>query len=235
MATSMAEELAEIEKKIRGLCDTFLERENGRPYLLSRLGADLGEDARRLKLLSGRSLARFIAERLSEDYSIVLGGQHHNVQALVRANGSESSPSQVVVGDHSQPETQIEKGPRYHYRFWAAFSVPLKSEKRFVSLRDFYFTDSEPSVGEYTEIEEKYIAPEQLENRDEWIRQSVESWIAEHNLPRERFLARADGPTPGRSTGHSLLEAVIQALDKRQLNSVALPLDVVAELLRKRV
>jgi len=230
---SSAEELTRIEEKVRSLCEPFLE--TGRPYLLSRLGADLGPDLRTLKILSGRSLAEFVQGRFADRYSIVLGGQHQNVQALVRANAKQPEMTQPSLTVHAMLSEEA-KGQRYHYKFWAAFSVPLKTPKRYLNLLDFNFEDTQPTTGDYAEINSSYIAPEQIENRDEWIKKRIEAWLAEHKFAPERFYAKSASPSLRARPGEmSVLEAMINALDRRQLASLSLPLDVVAELLRKRM
>lgn len=230
-----ADELARIELKIRSLCEAFLD--TGRPYLLSKLGLDLGEDLPRLKALSGGSLANFLARRFADQYAIVLGGKFHNVQAAVRVGQENTLAISFEKGEVQ--EDGDKHGPRYNYRFWAAFSVPIKEGKRFLDLRDFTFRDtSDAPVGDYREIDGSLIPAEDLPNRDAQIRANIESWLTSNEFAPDRFYAQErsrETRSLNTAGGANLLEAVLGALDQRQLARTTLPLDVVADLLRKRV
>jgi hypothetical protein len=225
-------ELQRIETKIIELAEAYLI--SGRPYLLSKLGIDLGEDLRKLKSLTSESLAQFISNRLANRFSVALTGQHNNIQALVRAVEANIAPETIesLVRTHRE-------GPRYNYRFWAAFSVPLQRKYRFLNMNDltFHDGDSRPDGGDYIEVEAEFIAPEVADERDKLISSNIQSWLAKRELPANRFYAKSRGEIEGSqgSAGRSLLELMVEALDRRQLSNVNLPLDVVAELMKKRV
>lgn len=225
------DDLKAAEEKIRALAEAALA--TGRPYLLSKLGNDLGPELNTIRSV-GASLADFIRSRLSHEYDIVLTGQHNNIQALVRAGeeirGPILPPTQDV-GAH--------KPPRFHYRFWAAFSVPLLSGTRYIDMNNFTFvdTDEEPE-GNYAIIEAEFIAPAEADKRDALILQNIERWCAKSGFSIEQFHSkpRDKEPLSAKSvSGRSLLEVVIDALDNRQLSGTTLTLDVVAALFRRRL
>jgi hypothetical protein len=228
------DELAEIENKIRSLVESNLI--SGQPYLLSKLGKDLGADLYALKRLTEKTLAPFLKDRFSAEYSIVGTGAHSNVQALVRGSGRVHDAANVNI----EQTRSTKNAPRYNYRFWAAFSVPLSRGRRFLNLRDFTFQDStqEPLSGEYREVEQAFIVQEDAENRDTHIQENIQRWLSEKGLLPEHFFAK---PRPSTEKiahgvrGRSILEAVIEALDRRQLANTSMSLDVIAELLRRNI
>jgi hypothetical protein len=227
-----------IAKKIETLCELALSSQSS--YLLSELGKDLGPDLSTLKLLTKKSLSSFIRERFANKFSVALTGQFKNVQALIRSPSSSEEPTTVMLSEKTITviADAPRASPRFNYRFWAAFSVPYREGKRFLNLTDFKFQDvaSEETPEGHIEIPASFIAPESAKDRDKLIAENISRWIEENRLnksdfyvtrtPKESTLARSD---------LSVLEAVIAALDHRQLSNTSLSLDVVAALMRKRV
>lgn len=225
------DELKAAEEKIRALAEAALA--TGRPYLLSKLGNDLGPELNTIRSV-GASLADFIRSRLSHEYDIAFTGQHANIQALVRAGTEIKDPAITPV---DQIGTQ--KSPRFHYRFWAAFSVPLSAGTRYVDMNSFVFSDAEEKPdGNYVVIDPEFIVPAGAERRDALILQNIERWSEKNGFPLEQFYSKPRDRDPFSSkpaSGRSLLELVIDALDTKQLGATSLTLDVIAELLRKRL
>jgi hypothetical protein len=226
-------DLATIEAKIVSLADAHLT--SGRPYLLSKLGNDLGEDLRWLKVLTGKTLGQFIHDHMSPQYLIVLTGQHNNVQAIVPGQGGVAryrEAGQTVV---LEPDKLKSDGLRYHYRFWAAFSVPTEGGRRFLNLQDFTFQDlPEAPSGDYVEVEEEYIAEINIKDRDELIKKNILRWLAHKGFSAEQFVARRERSTY-ETRERSILDAIIDTLDRRQLANTNMSLDVVADLMRRRI
>jgi hypothetical protein len=201
-------------------------------YLLSKLGKDLGEDVNLIKD-SGYTLGSFIKDRFSE-YDIVLTGKFENVQALVKKQIS-SQVIKAVTAVNTAPSNNV----RFHPRFWAAFAVPHTADTRYINMDDFSFVDQPniPSAGKYLKVEPKYIVEANLDNRDKAILSKIYEWLADNGLGADQFVAkkrlRGMGGT-GALSSQTLMHAMLDALDKRQLASVSLPLDVVATLLGHR-
>jgi hypothetical protein len=110
------EGLAELESKIRTLAENNLV--SGRPYLLSRLGKDLGADLNELKIRTGKTLAQFLRTHLGSEFSIVGTGANNSVPALVRGPVGPDTANPIAV----EETIPTKKKPRYNYRFWAAFT-----------------------------------------------------------------------------------------------------------------
>jgi hypothetical protein len=212
--------------------------ENSSFYYLSRLGLDLGNDLQTLKLLTKRSLGDFIRERYSEKYSIVVvGGPYKTTQAVIR-NASQGAEQPSIFNVENQGTSDAKRSPRYHYRFWAAFSVPYQSGRRFLNLRDCTFENvpdgSQPPDG-YVEIPQELIAPTEIADRDKLILENIQKWLDRNQFDKSDFYAvRAQKHVIAPATGLTVLEAMIAALDTRQLASTSLTLDVVSALMRKR-
>ena len=237
MINEWGQALTEIDQKqtVSRIADKIVrlaEAHKGerRPYLVSALGIDLGEELRTLKLLTNQTLNEFIQSRLADRVTLVRLGTHRNVTAIL--SGSVD-PSSI---DSLQPAGEQQK--RFHVRFWAAFSVPPEKDVRVLNLKDFTFEDvtqAEIPEGAVT-IDHGLIAPIEAEDRDALIKANIAQWLETNDLSEEHFLARKRLPrptcTPTIQSGGSLLEGMILALDLKQLQSTSLSLDVVAALLR---
>ena len=225
---NVEETLERIAQRIIQLCDDPLR--HGRPYLVSRLGLDLGKDVHDLRRLTDKRLVEFIQsyEPLKARYNVVPVGDRKNVFAIVPA--IETAPLMEAGVVSFEPSAE----PRYHYRFWAAFAVPSDGRRRFFNLTQLIFkgfSETEDVPSEWIPIEDEFIAPAKAENRDELITRNIASWLKEHGVEKTRVLHRA---RPVQLPQKSLLLSVIEALDKRQLQSTSMTLDVVATLLEKK-
>ncbi|MBB1249204.1 hypothetical protein [Rhizobium sp. G21] len=173
-------------------------------------------------------MADFIKENLSEKYDIIQTGEYNNIQSIVKKTTGASKFSRSDADDADKPE-------RFNYRFWAAFSVPLSKGSRFLNMEDFTFEDSDtrPST-QHEIIDPEFIAEANIPGRDKVILENIRQWIEDRQFNREKFLARQQTVrSPAAVHGRTLLHAVVDALDKRQLSSTSLPLDVVVALLSK--
>lgn len=227
MASEESEiELERIAKRIESLFDDGKDLHS--KYLLSALGIALGEDLQTLKRLTNRGLNDFIASRLSHRFALERTGIHGNVTAVV----DKSIDSATL----QEPTSGREQDRRFHSRFWAAFSVPAKDDHvRILNQDHLTFKDvpiDEAPEGELT-IASDLIVSANEDRRDEKIKANIASWLAQNRLHVDKFLAskKASAQTSNQQTG-SLLEAIIMALDRRQLQSNTLTLDAIATLLR---
>lgn len=231
-ATNMTDErtledvVAEISARVAQ------ELQTSDSYLLSKLGKDLGEDLNLIKD-NGYTLGSFIKDRFRE-YDVVLTGRFKNVQTLVKKQIS-SQAFNAVTAAAEVPSKNV----RFHNRFWAAFSVPHKAGTRYINMDDFSFVDAPnaPSVGNYLTIDPKYIVEAELDNRDKAILSNIYRWLTDNGLEADQFIAKKrlrGADTTGTLGSQTLMHAMLDVLDKKQLASVSLPLDVVATLLGHR-
>lgn len=237
-AASAQSDLDRIEKKIVSLTEAALAE--GKPYLLSELGLSLGDDLVKLKSQTQRKLVDFIRERLSDRFQIIQMGVHSNIYAIIDA-GAEGSHLNAQATP-AEFKANKQRHPRYHYRFWAAFSVPPTQDSRAIDLRTFTFRDApaDEDLDEHeARIDNCLIPAADTPNRDEAILASIRQWVESSGFAEERFFAppaaeRGHAPASA-GVGTSLLELVLETLDKRQQQTTSLSLDVVGALLRKRV
>lgn len=229
--------LEPIKAKAIELASTALQERS--VYLLSELGAALGNDLRTLKIITRGGLVDFVRTHMSDRFQLILTGKHSNIYAIIPVEGAQAAPVSAVR--HERETEQKPRHPRYHYRFWAAFSVPPSGEMRFLKLSDFTFDDldeSQPEPPNSLPIPTELIAPEEVEHRDELIASNINRWLEGNKLAPDQFLASAKRWSPASQVaplGTSVLDILISSLDRRQLQSSNLSLDVIATLLRKRI
>ena len=218
-------ELERLAKRVESLVDAG--REQHPKYLVSALGIALGDDLRVLKQLTSRGLNDFIRSHLSPRFKLEQMGIHGNITAVVDGSVNSATPQKLTPSR--------EQSPRFHPRFWAAFSVPAKGDVRILNKDTYSFEDvpsEEALKGELT-IGRDLIVPADEDRRDEKIKANIAGWLTQNGLDADKFQAskRAHSQTFHQQTG-SLLDAIIATLDHRQLQSTTLTLDVVATLLR---
>lgn len=219
-------ELERIAKRVEGLVDEG--RELHPKFLVSALGIALGEDLKTLKRLTNRGLNDFIESRLSHRFRLERMGVHGNITAVVDRS--------VDPATLQRPTSSREQNPRFHPRFWAAFSVPAKGDHvRIFNQDDLTFRDvpSEDAPNGELTIAKHLIVPADEDGRDEKIKANIATWLEQNGLRTDKFQAskRVSLQTVHQEAG-SLLEAIILALDRRQLQSNTLTLDAIATLLR---
>lgn len=226
----MTDELEKITQKIDTLARAELS--SGQPYLLSKLGMDIGPDLKIIKQ-SGMSLTEFIDQRLSDRYKLIFTGIHRNIQSLILAE-AQAEADAPTLSDTAKPRPE-----RFNYRFWAAFSVPLASQTRFLNTENFTFVDEDSKpVGPYEVIDAAYIAEQNIQKRDEKILENIYRWIDDKGFEVAQFLAKnriKSGHSTAASHQKTLLHAFLEVLDNKHISTLTLPLDVVAAMLKKPV
>lgn len=223
-------ELDRIAEKIVTLAKA--RKGERQPYLVSALGIDLGDDLRTLKSLTNKGLNEFVQSRLNGRVTLVRLGTHNNVTAII--------DGLIEGADLAEAETAVpERQRRFHYRFWAAFSVPMQGEVRVLDPDKFTFEDvAQIDVpADALTIDSQLIAPTDADNRDLLIKQNIQTWLEAHGLSEDRFMAAKRLPklalaVAKSAVGDNLLDAILSALDKRQLQSTNLSLDVIQTLMR---
>ena len=228
------QEIQRIGRKIVEICEA--QTADGKNLLLSDLGKLLGDDLPKIKFLTRSNLTDFLERNLPNHLRVAAIGAHRNIYSVIRV-AADGEPEIRLPSASSEPTK-----PRFHYRFWAAFAVPQTQAglRRFFNLSTFQFRDGDdsPQDGEY-EIPTQLIPDAEIANRDATILANITEWLSQHNLDAKEFLAASQPPKTENNRASSrtisALEAMLSALDHRQLQAISLPLDAVAALLRKRV
>lgn len=230
-------ELDALAAKIDTISEDALKQEGS--LLLSRLGGRLGADLTALRQ-NGKSLGAFLLERFPDKYSLVKTGIHNNVLMIVDASNSALAAAiQAPDSKLAYAVTKSFQHPRYNKHFWAAFSVPPTKKYRYLDSNSLLFRESDEENISSSEIEVKneLIPDADAEDRDDLINRSITRWIEENKLDQSKFLRPAPISSIHAQTfsGRSMLTALIEALDKRQLQSTSLSLDVVQTLINKKM
>jgi hypothetical protein len=228
---AVAPEISRIADRITLLVEDGIRQ---RGYqLLSALGISLGNDFRRIRIQTNLKLREFITRYLGNRYDVRdAPGYGHGVLAVYKA-GTE--PADVIRSSSSRSSTDAHI--RFHHRFWAAFAVPLREGQRLIDLHDYTFhdvSDDELPADGFGIITPDFVPSEEAESRDSLIREQIDRWLGINGWSRERVAAKQPlkaAPAPNVASTKSVLHAIVEALDRRQLQSVTMPLDVVATLL----
>ena len=167
-----SEETERIAKRVESLVDEGKELHP--KYLVSALGIALGEDLKVLKRPTNRGLNDFIQSRLSHRFTLERTGAHGNITAVIDRS--------VDSATLQRPTSSREQNPRFHPRFWAAFSVPAKGDHvRILNQVDLTFKDvpsEETPKGEPT-IPKDLIVSADEDRRDEKIKANITIWLNE--------------------------------------------------------
>ena len=225
-------ELANIKERAIEIISQ-LHNQN-RTCLLSGLGSALGADRKRIKELTGGNVLDFTKNFLGEEFDIVLIGPHGNVHALVPKGTSEDTTSPSLPQSNSG-------SPRYHYRFWAAFSVlPVKGRRYFDTI-NFLFRDEEaedfiPTPSQIY-VANELVPPSDAADRDKKIADNIKTWLADNKQDEAKYLAKSNQHLKPsiRTASRSVLEILLDALDAKQLQSTTMTLDAVATLAKRKV
>lgn len=176
-----AKELERIAKQIESLVEAGKEQHP--KYLVSALGVALGDDLRTLKQLTNRGLNDFIESHLSHRFRLERMGVHGNITAVVD-HAVDSATPQKLTPDREQ-------SPRFHPRFWAAFSVPAKGDVRILNQDTYSFEDvpsEEAPKDALTIVKDLIVSPDE-DRRDEKIKANIAIWLAQNRLPVDKFRA----------------------------------------------
>jgi hypothetical protein len=207
--------------------------------LLSQLGQALTKQGFDLKLdLGGLRLAQFIQEKLRDQLRLLTSPTDSLVKGLVPVSievGEEIGSLFAKSATSSSPKNVI----RFDKNLWAAFSRPISDGNvRLVSLSPtIAFRDVPP--GTATSADEFHVGSDLIvlyqdieeDQRVAKIVSNITHWFA--SIGRDIDAGRAktrDSRTSGLATG-SLLGAMFDALEEKDIARVVLPLDVVAKLL----
>lgn len=223
---AQAAEVEQIRKQIADFIDSELQ---SRELLyLSAVGAAMREPLGRFKQLTGQTLGQIVENDLADSYQVARLGAHKNVLALCRIG---QDPLKLQA-------TRPDRAPvlRYNRNLWLAFAVPLTANYRHIDMNALKFQDSDdatPPEG-HLAIDREYLRGDDDPHEPSEIVRRIGTWLAKNSFDPSRYLEKPSSLNQQRVQGRSVLEDMISVLDRRQLQSVSLPLDVVDSLLRHR-
>lgn len=199
------------------------------PALINALGIQLGPKLAQVKAQTGLSFLQYLQERLNDRFDII------PVKPNTPGLWPKGMPYEDAVSAYGQrPRPQ---GPRRYVRwFWNAFAEPLAQGRRFFDPTERRIRDADaPEAASWIEIPTHLIRAADGVRSVRDIHQHIEEWLKEQGLAADTFIEEAAPLRAPSGTVRSVLDALIESLTSRQLQSVTMPLDVVAELAKRRV
>ncbi len=229
----------ELEKRIREEVDKAWE--NGKPILLSELGALDGGEVARSARREASNLTSFIRDCLADEVALV---KHSKIPAAVGAVPANQTPEEGSDTDKLlEARLVANKGEgseiQFNRRFWTAFRKSVEAgEKRYIQIEaPFRFEnrkeDETPSEG-FVEIPQKYIATDNAVP-DKDVYANIKRWAEERDLDldafsyQQRLVDRYE-----RQRGPSVLDSLLDALDSQDLKRLEMPLDIVWKLRKSK-
>lgn len=203
--------------------------EKGEPCLISKLGIALGPKLRAVKAATDLTLGQYIETRLSDRYILV------DIKNNTKAIWPRGTPYVRSHQEDSGKTITRSTTPRFQPDLWQAFALPIRQGRRFYDpTTDTVFgSEEEPQEG-WIEIPKSRIRSPGATYNVKEIYTNIKAWITENNLDASRFYAPAT-PSSKNEASASVLDLMINALDKRQLQNITLPMDVIAALVRARL
>jgi hypothetical protein len=225
-ATNPDVDLAAINEKIVTLVEAKLAK--GQPALINPLGISLGNALGVLKAATGQSLLEYIQKTFSDRYQVILVKE--NTQGLWHVGQAYEQAVRDFVGRPPRPAPR-----RFVSSFWDAFIEPLKGARRFYSQGEARFVDADlaPSP-EWREIPVDLIYKPGEDRNVREVHRHISEWFERTGEAPDQYLTEVPVETRAEA-GRSVLDLLVASLTPKQLQSVTMSLDVVAELARRRV
>lgn len=203
----------------------------GEPQLINALGIQLGPQLAKAKAKTGFTFQEYLRRRLSDRFDII------EVKRNTSGLWPKGRSPEAAVTAYSARPPRAEGPPRFQRWFWNAFAEPLLEGQRFFDPVAKAIRDAEAADGaDWIEISPSLIRREDEAYNVRTIHERIDQWLAETGQARDAFEDRATpvaraAPGPART----VLDALLETLSPRQLQSVTMPLDVIAELAKRRV
>lgn len=219
-------DLEEFDKKIIELAEVKIKA--GEPALINALGIKLGPDLALVKAQTGMTFQEYLADRLSNHYDII------RVKENTPGLWPKGRAFESAVAAFRERPNRI-KPRRYQPWLWKAFADPLDSGSRFYNQIDRQIVDAASAKPGWLEIPGRLIrqADQPTSVRD--IHHRIDEWFKETGLQPNDFIDEEAEKLTSKQLGQTVLDLVLNSLTNRQLQSVTLPLDIVAELAKRRV
>lgn len=219
-------DLTAINERIVELVEAKVSK--GQPALINQLGISLGSQLGILKAATGKNLLEYVQQNFRDRYQVILVKE--NTQGLWPIG---QAYEQAVRAFASKPARSAPR--RFVSSFWNAFIEPLTSARRFYSLVEARFVDGDaPPSPDWLEISADliYKAGDDRNVRD--VHRHISDWFDRTGENPDHYLIEVPVEPKG-ETGRSVLDLLVTSLTPKQLQSVTMSLDVVAELARRRV
>lgn len=216
---------------------------NKRALLLASVGQTLTKRGYSLGAeLRGQKLASFIQQELKDRIAVFRSPHDPLVLGMVPIEEA-NAPDLNVLFAPASGEAAHSRGTIFDKGLWVAFSHQLvpgyirkmqfHPEIRYIDV----LTESADSV-DGTVIPPESILPVGVmpkAERDAQLQKNIVSWLEANKLEKDLGIARHRDKDILSNSGDSLLSIVLDALDAKERERVALPLDIVAKLLSRKL
>lgn len=206
--------------------------------LLSTLGLLLSNKGLWSKRPEGESLSKLIKSNLSDTLRIENHPQHRLVKGVFPKSATLTDPL-IQYFDLSRKDQRL---PRYHPRFWAAFSKEIAAgNRRFLNIDTIMFEDlpgesNAPTNASVYELTPEMIPNSDVEDRNDGINASIKAWAGKNKVDLPPLMASSRRTLEGRDRGRqiSILDQMLDALSEKDMVRVQMPLDIVNKLRNRR-
>lgn len=238
MSESEHERIAALKNEILNLTYEYWSS-TSKALLLASLGQQLTKRGYNLRTdLRGQKLVPFLQIELKDQVTVLTSP----FDSLVRGIVPKGEDIGADIRSLFTPNT--ERGSariNFDKRVWIAFSNPIpenhvrvlqfEPEINFEDLPAEMAKDKEHMVVPRELVIPPAAKPSQVRNAE--LQQNIRSWLKDHGIGIEKVVAKATIEASARGTD-SLLSAILAALDRKDLERVSLPLDIVAKLHSER-
>jgi len=238
MSESENNRITALKKEIVQLTNDYWSA-TGKAFLLASLGQQLTKRGYDLRTdLRGQKLVPFLQTQLVDQLVVLTSPIDPLVRGVVpKGKETEKDIHALFIRNVQEESARI----NLDRRIWIAFSRPVTpNHVRVVEIEpEIVFTDVPTEAASQTD---KLVIPSELvippgskpsEIRNAELQKNIRGWLEKHGVDISKATAK---PTIEitRPSDSSVLGSLLAALDKKDLERVVIPLDIVAKLLAKR-
>jgi hypothetical protein len=215
-----------------------------RALLLARVGQSLTQQGYNISAeLRGQKLAKFVEHELKDIVAVLTSPKDPLVRGIVPASVVKEEADVSTLFAPVPGQIPVEGRIIFDKRLWFAFSHPVSVGcKRTIKFNpEIRYEDIPIEVATQSDafdIPSELIIPigtMAKEARDAELQKNILKWFASNKLDIEMGKARYRESAVSSYSGDSVLSLILSELDSKDRERVALPLDIVAKLLNKKV
>jgi hypothetical protein len=203
-----------------------------KPFLMSKLGAELVRRGHKLKIALGSlKLTEMIKRDLSDKVRLFADPNDEKVLWAVPANVAHVDPPQRA------PAAERPKRLNLDRQIVEAFTtrldtgmVRMVSFTPLLAVADVHPTTAESAGLPIITSDSLMLEPIATPTDRDRLQATIEAWALANRVETSSLAPRP--PHSRRSSGSSLLDAIVEALEPEERARIAMPLDVVAKLMR---
>lgn len=212
----------------------------GKALLLASLGQALGKSGYNIKVeIPGQKLRSFIQTEMIDKVTVVTSPFDRLVYGIVPTkDAAGKKPTDLFVGG-----SEGAKAPKLNFdrRVLIAFSRPIETNRvRILHLEpELNFEDipaeSIPAGARLVIPPNLIVPPGSMPSgsRNAELRKNIQDWFKTNSADISKVEAKHHGEYGIHVTDNSILSLMFRTLDKKDLERIVIPLDIVAKLLSR--